>query len=151
MARIKWIPTALAFCARNIGLPEYIRIGKGEEATGGRKKESIISDILEALIGGIYLDSGIEAASAFINEHVLKDIEYRILFYDAKSILQERVQALGKTLEYVLTDEHGPEHEKVFVVDAVIDGAVVSTGEGHTKKAAQQQAAYDVLRNNKCI
>lgn len=142
---------ALAFCARNIGLPSYIRLGKGEEATGGRDRDSIVSDVFEALIGAIYLDSGIEEVHKFIFEFVLKDSEDRILFFDAKSILHERLQAQGKKLEYNLLEETGPEHDKMFKVEILIDGESVSTGIGRTKKAAQQQAAYVVLRSNKCI
>jgi len=142
---------SLALCARKFSLEKYIRLGKGEESTGGRDKDSIISDVLEALIGGIYLDSGIEAASLFINTYVLEDVDDKLLFYDAKSILQEKVQAIGKKLEYVLVSETGPDHEKEFKVEALVDGIAVSTGIGRTKKAAQQQAAYEVLRSNKCI
>lgn len=142
---------ALAYCARSFGLDKYMRLGRGEEATGGRTKDSITSDILEALIGAIYLDSGFEEARKFIYNFILSDVDDRMLFYDAKSILQERIQASGKKLEYVLIDEHGPDHEKVFVIEARIDGVAVSTGEGRTKKAAQQHAAYEVLRSNKCI
>lgn len=142
---------ALASCARMFSLEKYIRLGKGEESTGGRNRDSIISDVLEALIGGIYLDSGIEAAQRFINKYILADADEKILFYDAKSILQEKAQALGKKLEYVLISESGPDHEKEFKVEALVDNIPVSTGVGRTKKAAQQQAAFEVLRSNKCI
>jgi len=142
---------ALAFCARQFGLEGYIRLGKGEEASGGRERDSIVSDVLEALIGGIFLDGGIEEASIFIRRIVLADAEEHIIFFDAKSILQEKVQAVGKKLEYIVVAENGPEHAKEFVVNALVDGKVISSGKGKTKKAAQQQAAYEILRGNKCI
>ena len=137
---------ALAFCARQIGLEEYILLGKGEEATGGRNRDSIISDVMEAVIGAIYLDSGIDEAKAFIHRFILSDLEHKQLFYDAKTILQEEVQKEnGGTLRYELVREEGPEHDKIFVVDALINGIKVSSGTGHSKKAAEQQAAYDAL------
>lgn len=142
---------SLAFCARELGLDEYIRLGRGEESTGGRGRDSIISDVFEAVIGAIYLDGGIDAAKDFIYSFVLNNEEEHMLFYDAKSTLQCKVQAKGKQLEYIITSETGPDHAKCFVVDAIIDGVVCGTGSGNTKKAAQQAAAVDVLRSNKCI
>lgn len=137
---------ALAFCAREIGLEQYILLGKGEEATGGRKRDSIISDVMEAIIGAIYLDSGIDEAKDFIHRFVLSDLEHKQLFYDAKTILQEEVQKeSGGTLYYELVREDGPEHDKTFAVDVVIDGVRAGSGTGHSKKAAEQQAAYEAL------
>ena len=137
---------ALAFCAREIGLEQYILLGKGEEATGGRKRDSIISDVMEAVIGAIYLDSGIDEAKDFIHRFVLSDLEHKQLFYDAKTILQEEVQKeSGGTLHYELVSEDGPEHDKTFVVDVVIDNVKAGRGTGHSKKAAEQQAAYEAL------
>lgn len=142
---------ALAFCARDIGLEQYIFLGKGEEATGGRDRDSIISDVMEAVIGAIYLDSGMEEAKAFIHRFVLSDLEHKQLFYDAKTILQEEVQKEnGGTLRYELVSEEGPEHDKMFVVEAVINDVKVGRGIGHSKKSAEQKAAYEVLiRRNK--
>ncbi len=137
---------ALAFCARDIGLPQYIMLGKGEEATGGRNRDSIISDVMEAVIGAIYLDSGMEAARTFIHRFVLSDLKNRQLFYDAKTILQERVQKENKgSLRYELTGEEGPEHDKTFMVEAYIGSVRVGSGAGHSKKAAEQRAAYEAL------
>ncbi len=136
---------ALAFCARDIKLGEYILLGKGEETTGGRERNSIISDVMEALIGAIYLDSGFERAEKFILEFILSDCETKQLFYDSKSILQEKVQKEGGTLCYELTDETGPDHDKKFTVKAVINNEPVSMGVGRTKKAAEQRAAYEAL------
>ena len=136
---------ALAFCARDLDLGSYILLGKGEEATGGRKRDSIISDVMEAVIGAIYLDGGLSEADKFVRKFILSDLENKQLFYDSKTLLQEQVQKEGKTLTYELVSESGPDHEKVFVVEAKIDGKTVGRGRGRNKKTAQQQAAYQVL------
>ena len=137
---------ALAFCARDIALEEYILLGKGEEATGGRRRDSIVSDVMEAVIGAIYLDSGIEEASGFIHRFILSDLEHKQLFYDAKTILQEMIQQEGKeTLHYELLKEEGPEHAKTFLVEVMLGDQKLGSGSGHSKKAAEQQAAYQAL------
>lgn len=140
---------ALAFCARDISLGDYILLGKGEESTGGRKRDSIISDVMEAVIGAIYLDGGIEEADKFVKKYILSDLENKQLFYDSKTILQEKVQKEGKSLTYELISENGPDHDKVFIVEAVIDGKTVGKGRGRNKKSAEQQAAYQVLLSQK--
>lgn len=137
---------ALAFCAREISLEQYILLGKGEEATGGRGRDSIVSDVMESLIGAIYLDGGLEEASAFIHRFVLSDLEHKQLFYDAKTKLQEIVQQENSgTLHYELVREDGPQHDKIFDVEAYVGEKLVGTGSGHSKKAAEQQAAYQAL------
>lgn len=137
---------ALAYCARDIGLGDFIFLGRGEEATGGRKRESITSDVMEAVIGAIYLDGGLACAKAFIDRFVLSDLENKQLFYDSKTILQEQVQKSGEgKLHYVLVEESGPEHDKLFRVEAMIDGRKIGEGSGRTKKHAEQQAAYQAL------
>ncbi|MCI6715011.1 MAG: ribonuclease III [Lachnospiraceae bacterium] len=137
---------ALAFCAREIALEKYILLGKGEEATGGRTRDSIISDVMEATIGAIYLDSGLEEAKKFIHRFVLSDLEHKVLFYDAKTILQELVQRDDKgVLRYELRKEEGPEHAKIFTVEAYVGDVKVGSGKGHSKKSAEQQAAYEAL------
>ncbi|MCI6552889.1 MAG: ribonuclease III [Lachnospiraceae bacterium] len=137
---------SLAFCARDIELDRYILLGKGEEATGGRGRESIISDVMEAVIGAIYLDGGYEPASRFIHRFVLSDLEHKQLFYDSKTLLQEYVQKDSRTtLHYVVVEETGPDHAKEFVIEAMINGQVLGRGVGKTKKAAEQQAAYEAL------
>ncbi|MDE7017329.1 MAG: ribonuclease III [Lachnospiraceae bacterium] len=137
---------ALAYCAREFGLEEYILLGRGEEMTGGRTKDSIISDVMEALIGAVYVDAGMEAAKGFIHRFVLSDLEHKQLFYDAKTILQERLQRDGsESLRYALIREEGPDHDKVFVVEARIGEKKIGEGQGRTKKAAEQQAAYQAL------
>ena len=137
---------ALAFCARDIELEQFIYLGKGEEATGGRKRDSIISDVMEAVIGAIYLDGGLDPARDYINRFILSDLEHKQLFYDSKTILQERVQRLpNASLAYVLTGETGPEHDKLFMVEALLNGKKIGEGSGRSKKLAEQQAAYQAL------
>lgn len=142
----------LSVCAREISLGKHLRLSKGEHMTGGRDRDSILSDAFEALIGAIYLDSGIENARAFINRFLLQDVEDKTLFYDAKTILQELVQAETKEkLSYRLIKEEGPDHCKEFTVETWIGDNPVATGVGKTKKAAEQMAAYKtiLLRKNK--
>lgn len=137
---------ALAFCARDIQLEEFMLLGKGEEGSGGRRRDSITSDVMEAVIGAIYLDGGMAPAKAYIDRFILSDLEHKRLFYDSKSNLQEVVQGkLKKDLEYELLEVQGPEHNQTFCVRVLMEGEVLGTGEGHTKKAAEQQAAYEAL------
>lgn len=137
---------ALAFCAREISLEQYILLGKGEEATGGRGRDSIVSDVMESVIGSIYLDGGMEEAAAFIHRYVLSDLEHKQLFYDAKTTLQEIIQQENNgALRYKLVKEEGPQHDKIFDVEAYVGAKLVGTGSGHSKKAAEQQAAYQAL------
>ncbi len=138
---------ALAYCARDLSLGAFIRLGKGEEQSGGREKDSIISDVVEALIGAMYLDSGdIEVSRKFILKFILSDVEEKQLFYDAKSILQERAQRDGHEVHYELLEESGPGHCKSFRVAVIVNGEKCGVGEGRSKKAAEQQAAYAALR-----
>ena len=120
---------ALAFCARDLDLGEYLLLGKGEDATGGRKRESVTSDAMEALIGAIYLDGGFANAKEFIHRFILKDLEI--------------VQANFKeVISYHLIGEEGPDHNKIFRVAVHIGEEEYGVGEGRTKKAAEQEAAY---------
>ena len=137
---------SLAFCAREIGLGDYLLLGKGEEVTGGRKRESIIADALEALIGAIYLDGGFASAKEFIHAFVLNDLEKKKLFFDSKTILQELVQAHFKEkLSYHLIKEEGPDHNKKFSVEVHVGDECHGYGSGRTKKAAEQEAAYHAI------
>lgn len=135
----------LAMCARQIHLQEYIMLGKGEDLTGGRTRDSIISDALEALIGAIYLDGGFANAKEFVTSFILNDLENKQLFYDSKTILQEVVQAAHKEVVYEIIDETGPEHDKNFIAKAYVEGMFEVTANGHTKKHAEQRAAYEAL------
>ncbi len=137
---------ALAFCAKDLDLEKFIRLGKGEEAGGGRGKASIISDIMEAMIGAMYLDSrDVSVPRNFILNFILSDLEGKLLFYDAKSILQERCQKKGHEISYEVVGEEGPCHDKTYTVQARIDGIESATGSGRSKKAAEQAAAYQTL------
>lgn len=137
---------ALAFDARGFGLQEHLLMGKGEEQTGGRERDSIVSDACEALIGAIFLDGGFEAAKAFILKFVLNDAENKKLFYDSKSVLQEMTQKIyEKAPEYCTVDENGPAHAKVFKARVSINGDILGEGTGRTKKHAEQQASYQAI------
>ena len=106
---------SLAYCARDFGLPQYLLLGKGEDMTGGRNRDSIVSDATEALLGAIYLDGGFASAKEFVLKFILNDLENKQLFYDSKTILQEIVQEKGTHLvEYHLIKEEGPDHNKKF-------------------------------------
>ena len=136
----------LAECARAIHLPDFLILGKGEETTGGRYRDSIVSDAFEAVIGAIYLDGGIEEAKKFIIRFVLNDIENKHLFYDSKTILQETVQRLyKKKVEYKLISEEGPDHDKKFNVQVLLEDTILGEGIGRTKRKAEQQAAYQAI------
>lgn len=138
--------SSLALFARRLGIPDFLLLGKGEDSAGGRERDSIISDAVEALIGAIYLDGGFESAKSFVTEVIFKDSEHLKLFYDSKTILQEIIQAGSHSVEYRIIQEDGPDHSKIFQVGVFIDGALMGTGTGHTKKAAEQQAAFQALK-----
>ena len=137
---------SLAGCARQLELGSYLLLGNGEDLTGGRERDSILSDAWEAVIGAMYLDGGFTSAKEFILKYVLKDIEHKQLFYDSKTILQELIQNKYKqSLHYVLLSEEGPDHNKTFTVQAYMNETPLMTGKGRTKKAAEQSAAYQSL------
>jgi ribonuclease-3 len=136
----------LALCTEEIDLGKYLFLGKGEDRTGGRTRKSILSDAMEALIGSIYLDGGFENAKAFILRFIMKDIEHKQLFHDSKTLLQELIQSeQGATLEYILLSEEGPDHDKRFHVQVRVKDKALGEGIGHTKKGAEQEAAYKAL------
>lgn len=142
----------LALCARELGLGGFLLLGKGEDMTGGRERDSILSDAMEATIGAVYLDGGFARAKEYVEEFILKDIEKKKLFYDSKTYLQEIVQGEHKELQYVLLGEEGPDHNKSFRVEVQVAGERIASGSGRTKKKAEQAAAYQailVLEKNK--
>ena len=137
---------SLAMCAEAISLGKYLRLGNGEDSTGGRLRASITSDAMEALIGAIYLDGGFANAKEFITRFVLNDLENKKLFYDSKTILQEIVQRdFNEPLSYELLAEEGPDHDKKFRMQAKIGEKAYGVGVGHTKKGAQQLVAYETI------
>ena len=124
----------------------FLRLGKGEEVSGGRDKESILCDVVEAVIGAMYLDCGeVEPPRRFIMQFILSDRD-RVFFYDSKSMLQEWAQGRGETLRYELLSEAGPEHMKLYRTGVFVGDKLIGTGEGRSKKAAEQQAAYAGIR-----
>jgi len=137
--------TALA-----LGIGHYMRLGKGEEHTGGRERPSILADMVEAIIAALYLDSGMEEARRFIMEHILRDAElddgHRSTDY--KTRLQELVQRQSnQVITYSLAEESGPDHDKTFTFEVRINGEVSGRGSGKTKKEAEQMAASRALEN----
>ncbi len=140
----------LAACARQLSLGNYLLMGKGEESTGGRKRDSITSDALEALIGAIFLDGSLKEAKEFILRFVLNDIEHKKLFYDSKTVLQEMVQGKQEgEISYRIIGEEGPDHNKSFTAQVLVGERVAGTGTGRTKKAAEQAAAYAAICSSK--
>lgn len=140
---------SLSTSASLINLGSYMRMSKGEEATGGRTRTYILANAFEALLGAIYLDQGIEVVTDFINRHITIKIEEIVknrLDIDAKSKLQEFVQERMKhTPQYKTIKEDGPDHDKNFTVIVVIGDKSFQTGEGKTKQAAEQNAALATL------
>lgn len=136
----------LARCTISLELGDYLYLGKGEDATGGRERPSILSDALEAIIGAIYLDGKFEPAHQFIHRFILDDIENKQLFHDSKTKLQEYIQAnYSENVSYEDIGDEGPEHNKTFYVNAILGENIIATGKGRTKKAAEQEAAYQAL------
>lgn len=139
---------SLDVMANKIHLGEYLRLGRGEEMTGGRTRPSIIADAFEALIAAIYLDNGIESARAFVLPFVTEMLEHEdsLSFKDYKTILQEIIQQNPEEkLVYKLVGEKGPDHDKRFVVDVMLNSNVIGKGEGRSKKNAEQMAAKEAL------
>ncbi|MBR4668254.1 MAG: ribonuclease III [Butyrivibrio sp.] len=137
---------ALAFDAKVLDLKSYILLGKGEETTGGRDKESIIADVMEAVIGALFLDGGIEQSKRFIDSYILTNTDAVVMFGDSKSMLQEVAQGenLGE-VRYEICGESGPEHDKIFEVRVYVGDKNLGEGTGKTKKAAEQKAASQAL------
>ena len=141
---------SLARRAEDIGLGDYLVLGKGEEKTAGRLKDSLLANSFEAVIAAVYLDGGMQAATDFVDrtvyQHLEDAIEEDVEFSDFKSQLQERLQSQGRKLPvYRVVQEVGPDHDKTFRVEVEVDGEALGSGEGKTKKAAEQMAAEQTL------
>ena len=140
---------SLSEVANNIKLGEYMLLGKGEEATGGRERISILADAFEAVIAAIYLDGSIEDAKKFIltnMEYIISDARRGKIFRDYKTHLQEVLQGKGESnIWYKLIDEKGPDHNKIFIMEVGINKDVLGVGEGKSKKEAEQFAARVAL------
>jgi ribonuclease-3 len=140
---------SLAAKARHYGMGEVILLGVGEEKTGGRKKDSLLANLFEAMIAGVYLDGGVDSARRLIERTFQQDIvninQQDLLFHDYKTALQELAQGKGLLLpEYNVVGEVGPDHDKTFIVEVKV-GSLAARGEGSSKKEAQQQAARQAL------
>ena len=138
--------SALFGFAQQIGLGAHLRLGRGEEMSGGRERPSILSDAFEAVIAALYLDGGLETARAFILPFVTADLTDAAAEEDFKTKLQEIVQQNPEErLRYVVTGETGPDHNKRFVVEVRLNSNCIGRGEGHSKKQAEQRAAREAL------
>ena len=133
----------LASAARKLSLGSYIRLSHGEHTNGGHKRDSILSDAMEALLGAMFLDGAMEDCKRVVRSYILVDIENRLLQFDSKTRLQELVQA-GHTgsLTYILVAEEGPDHDKTFTMEVHLNDFCIGRGTGSSKKHAQQEAAY---------
>ena len=142
--------TSLATVAEKLGLGDQLKMSKGEEATGGRSNPSLLADTLEAVVGALYLDQGIEVCVTFLQEHLFVSLDTILeqrLYKDPKSELQERVQAQGlETPRYEVVSETGPDHSKEFTVAVYVGSEVAGQGLGKSKQQAQQGAAQEALQ-----
>lgn len=139
---------SLAEVAKNLDLGNKLYLSKGEEESGGRTNQSLLADTVEAVIGAAYLDGGIEAAEAFIQESLLKDLEKRAAepLKDPKSSFQEFVQSKSLSApKYEVIEESGPDHNKKFVIRVTVNGEQWGIGEGKSKSLAEQEAARQAL------
>ena len=138
---------ALSVVADRIDLGRHLLLGRGEEQSGGRNRASILADAVESVIAAMFLDGGMDAAKAFISKFVLCDVPVTKLHNaDYKTALQEKVQEKkNQTLSYALVGESGPDHDKRFEVQVSLNGNVVGTGSGSSKKRAEQDAARDAM------
>lgn len=138
----------LAIVATNLKIGELIKLSKGEEDGGGRQNSSLLADTVEAIIGGLYLDQGIEASEKFIMENIMFDVELKAKrpLKDPKSLLQEKVQAKGLAApKYQVISEFGPDHNKEFTIEVIIEGRPEAKGTGRSKSEAEQSAAINAL------
>lgn len=139
----------LASVANTLNLGKHILLGKGEELGGGRHRNSILADAVEAVLAACYLDGGMEAAEAFVGKYILVQVPAdHIHHVDYKTKLQELVQRKrDQVLGYTLVGQSGPDHDKLFLVDATLNGDVVGSGRGSSKKRAEQDAAKNAIVN----
>ena len=141
--------TLCAF-SRELGIGEYLLLGRGEDKNGGRERDSILADAFEAVFAAIYLDGGMKAAKAHIMNTVLRDLEHysdEDSFKDYKTTLQEIIQRNPEeSVTYILVDETGPDHNKQFTVAVKLNSNVIGTGVGKSKKQAEQMAAHQALK-----
>ncbi|MEF2244595.1 MULTISPECIES: ribonuclease III [unclassified Paenibacillus] len=138
---------SLAYFAEKLELGEHILLGRGEEQLGGRQRPALLADLFESLLGALYLDAGLEEVRRFLERYMFPNIEsndFGLVMKDAKSKLQERAQHHGLgAIEYKITEEKGPAHDREFVVEVYLGEEKYGTGTGRTKKEAEQRAAAE--------
>lgn len=140
---------ALCGYSRQLGLGKFARLGRGEQHSGGAERPSILADMYEAVLAAIYLDGGMESAEKFVLRFIVPEAESqrRRKFKDYKTALQEIVQQNpGERLEYVLSGESGPDHNKTFITEVHLNSNVIGVGRGRSKKESEQQAAHEALK-----
>jgi ribonuclease-3 len=141
---------SLEAAARRLHLGDHLRLGRGEEKTGGRDKQTLLADAFEAVIAAVYLDAGLSAARDVLRktlfEHAIEEGGQRMDETDRKSALQELLQGRGQVpAEYRVARESGPDHQKTFEIEVWINGSRIASAEGGTKKEAEQRAARKAL------
>lgn len=138
----------LSSCAKDLNIGDFLLLGKGEDNSGGRMRDSILSDAMEAIIGAIYLDGGFTSAKEFVRKNILNQLEDKELFFDSKTILQEMVQNENhkEKIRYKLISEEGPDHNKSFTIALYVGNKQYGCGVGKTKKAAEQEAALQAIK-----
>ena len=140
----------LAEVAGELDIGQFILLNESEARSGGRKRTSILADVVEALIGAIYLDGGIEQARKFISDNItrrLDDVLNDGSLRNNKSLLQEYCQGMNLNGPYYrVDDESGPDHKKIFTISVFVDGRIIGVGKGTSKKKAEQNAASEALR-----
>ncbi len=141
---------SLCVFSRELGIGEYLKLGKGEDKNGGRARDSILADAFEAVLAAIYLDGGMNSAKKHIFNTVLRDLEHHAdedSFKDYKTTLQEIIQRNPEeTISYILIDEKGPDHDKLFTVAVHLNSNIIGQGSGKSKKQAEQMAAKQALK-----
>lgn len=140
----------LSIVAAQLNVGSFLLLGKGEEASGGRDRKSILADAVEAIIAAIYIDGGYKAAETFVLDNLTKQIQLAVkgkIISDYKSYLQEYYQGKSQSckIKYVVTKEEGPDHEKMFHVNVIVNKKIVGAGIGKSKKLAEQDAAKNAL------
>jgi len=139
---------SLAKLAHEAGFEEYLRLGKGEENIGGRYREALLADVFEAVVGAMFLDGGLQCAQTFVHACFADAIDNPVSFdqFDNKTFLQESFQKNSKIpLNYVISNETGPEHKKKFTAKVEHNGKLLGTGDGRSKKEAEQNAAAEAI------
>lgn len=130
-----------------LDFPEYVKVGKGEEASGGKHRKATLADMFESFLGAVYLDQGYRKAKEIVYEIVIPFIKEKpeTFFMDYKSKLQEMVQTTKKSVTYELINEEGPAHDRTFTMNVIVDGIVLGTGVAKSKKEAEQEAAHHAM------